>query len=328
MYQSKILGTGSYLPEKTITNFDLEKMVETSNEWILERTGIKERHIAAEDEAASDIGMVAAKRALEAAKLTAQDIDAIVFATVSADQLMPTAANMLQYKLGCRPIMSFDLSAACSGFVYALTVADSFIKTGLYKTVLVVAAEVLHHNVDYTDRETCILFGDGAGSVVLGRNEEPQSSRILSSHHYSDGDLGDLLIVPGGGSKIPMTHEAVDLKLNKIKMKGREIFKHAVRTLTRCSQEALQSNNLTIEQLDWFVPHQANIRIIEAVAKHFGIPNDKVIVNIENMGNTSSATIPVVFDQAVRDGRIKRGQTVLFSAFGGGITSGSVIFKY
>lgn len=328
MYRTRISGTGSYLPEKLLTNTDLEKMVDTNDAWIVERTGIRHRHIAAPHEATSDLALVAAQRALEAAGLTAQDLDLIILCTVSPDQVMPSAACMLQKKLGARQIMSFDLSAACSGFVYGLAVADQFVKTGMYKHVLVVGSEVLHRYVNYKDRETCILFGDGAGAAIASRAEPGDENGILSSHLHADGNLGDLFVLPAGGSAMPFTQDVLDQELQYVKMKGREIFKNAVRAMTLCCQEALDANKLTVEQIDWLIPHQANIRILESVAHYFGIPNEKVVITVGETGNTSAATVPIALDIAVRDGRIKRGQNVLLTAFGAGLTSGSIMMRY
>ena len=328
MYTSRILGTGAYLPEKILTNEDLEKMVETSNEWILERTGILERHIAGKGEVTTDLAAKATQSALTAAGLQASDIDVIIFATVTPDQVMPSAACVLQSKLGAKPGMAFDLAAACSGFLYGMQIADQFIKSALYKTVLVVGAETLSRIINYQDRTTCILFGDGAGACLIGRAEAGSNSEILGTAMDADGSLGDLLILPGGGSNIPATHESVDLGQHFVQMKGKEIFKNAVRAMASRCDEALKSSGVTKEQIDWFVPHQANTRIIDSVGQYLGIPSEKVITNLSRTGNTSSASIPLAFDEAVRDGRVKRGQTVLFGAFGGGLTSGAVVFKF
>lgn len=327
-YQTRISGTGSYLPEKILTNADLEKMVETNDAWIVERTGIRHRHIAAEGQFTSDIGLIAAKRALEAAGLTAHDIDMIIFCTVSGDQPTPSTACVLQHKLGARNVMAFDLNAACSGFVYGLGIADQFIRTGLYRHILVVGAEVLHPFVNYKDRETCILFGDGAGAVIASRAEANEPSKIYSMHMRADGSLGELFMLKAGGSAIPMSKDAIDKGLNYLAMRGREIFKHAVRTMSDVCQQALDVNGMSMDQIQWLIPHQANLRIIDAVGKHFGIPPECVIVNVHETGNTSAATVPVAFDEAVRDGRIKRGDNVLLTAFGSGLTSGSLLLKF
>jgi 3-oxoacyl-[acyl-carrier-protein] synthase-3 len=327
-YRTRISGTGHYLPEKLLTNADLEKLVDTNDAWIVERTGIRHRHIAAPEQATSDLALIAAQRALEAAQLTAQDLDMIIFCTVSPDQVMPSAACVLQKKLGARQIMAFDLSAACSGFVYGLAVADQFIRTGLYKHVLVIGAEILHRFVNYKDRETCILFGDGAGAAIASRADSNSASNIMSVHLHADGGLGDLFVLPAGGSAIPFSQAVLEQELQYVRMKGREIFKNAVRTMAQCCNEALAANNMTIDQVDWLIPHQANIRILQAVGEYFGIAPEKVIINVDDTGNTSAATVPIAFDQAIRDGRIQRGQHVLLAAFGAGLTSGSIMLKF
>lgn len=327
-YRTKILGTGSYLPEKRLSNEDLEKMVDTSDEWIRERTGIRYRRIASEDQATSDLALIAAQKALDVAELTAKDIDAIIVATASPDHVMPNTACLLQQKLGARDVMALDISAACSGFVYGLAIVDQFIRTGPYKNILLVGAEVLHRFVNYKDRDTCILFGDGAGAVVATRAEPDDSSQIFSHHLHADGYISDLFTLPAGGSKIPFSQEVLDNNMQFVRMKGREIFKNAVRTMSQCCAEALEFNEMHPDQIDWVIPHQANSRIVEAVAKHFGIPMDKVVLEIEDMGNTSAATVPYAFDRAIQDGRIQRGQNVLMTVFGAGITSGSLLMRY
>lgn len=327
-FKSRIAGTGSYLPPRVLTNSDLEKMVETNDAWIVERTGIRQRHIADPGVVTTDLALEAAKRALSAAGLEATDLDLIIFATVSPDQIMPSAACVLQRKLGARQIMAFDLSAACSGFVYALTVADQFIKAGQVKHALVIGGEVLHRYVNYKDRETCILFGDAAGACVLSRSEPAENAEILSLTMHADGSLGELFVLPAGGSAMPLTQEVLDGGHQFVRMKGREIFKHAVRTMVQGCHDVLDAAGVESKDVDWLVPHQANLRILEAVAKYFDFPLEKVIVNVGKTGNTSAATIPVAFDEAVRDGRIRRGQLVLFTAFGAGLTSGSVLLRY
>lgn len=329
MYNSKISATGSYLPLKKLTNQDIEKMVDTTSEWIVDRTGIEERSVAAESETTSDLCVNAAKVALQRANLTPNDIDMIIVGTVSGDQVMPSTACMVQAKLGCRHIFAFDLSAACSGFVYSLSIADQFIKTGMYKHILVIGAEILTRLVNYKDRNTSILFGDGAGCVILSRAEEGSDSKIYSTHLFADGQLGHLLELKGNARPNQLfSDKVIEQEFSYINMNGKEIFKNAVRTLTSCAQLALDTNHMSLEQVDWFVPHQANWRITEAVAKHFKIPHEKVISTINYTGNTSAASIPIAFDHAVTDGRIKRGQHVLFSAFGAGLTSGSALLKF
>ncbi|MEK2688750.1 beta-ketoacyl-ACP synthase III [Bdellovibrio sp. GT3] len=328
MYRSRVAGIGSYLPEKILSNFDLEKMVETSNQWIVERTGIERRHIAAEGEGTSDLCLRAAQKAIADANLTAQDIDMIIVGTVTGDRQMPSTACYVQSKLGCRNIVAFDLNAACSGFLYSVSIADQFIRTGMYKNVLVLGAEVLSRFVNFKDRETCILFGDGAGAWVLQRAEEGDKNVIASSHLHADGDLAELLTLPGGGSLMPQSQYVLDNNLHYVSMKGREIFKNAVRTMALCCKEALEANNMSADDVDWIVPHQANKRIVEAVADQFKFPMERVILYLHETGNTSSASIPLAFDWAVQNGKIKRGQTILLTAFGAGLTSGSVLLRY
>ncbi|WP_374033103.1 beta-ketoacyl-ACP synthase III [Bdellovibrio bacteriovorus] len=328
MYRSRVSGIGSYLPEKILSNTDLEKMVETNDQWIVERTGIERRHIASEDQATSDLCVIAAKRALEDANLKVEDIDMILVGTVTGDHQMPSTACFVQAKLGAKNIMAVDLNAACSGFLYGVSIADQFIRTGMYKNILVIGAEVLSRYMNYKDRETCILFGDGAGAWVVSRAAEGETNVIESSHLRADGTLADLLILPAGGSKIPQSHEAIDKGLNFMTMKGRDIFKNAVRTMASCCQEALEHNKVAPEQVDWIVPHQANKRIIEAVADQFKFPMERVIVYLQETGNTSAASIPLAFDWAVKNGKIKRGQTILLTAFGAGLTSGSILLRY
>ncbi|MES2768123.1 MAG: beta-ketoacyl-ACP synthase III [Bdellovibrionota bacterium] len=329
MYNSKILSTGSYLPLKKLTNKDIEKMVDTTAEWIVERTGIEERSVASESEVTSDLCVNAARVALQRANLKPEDIDMIIVATVSGDQVMPSTACMVQAKLGCRHIFAFDLSAACSGFVYSLSIADQFIKTGMYKNVLVIGAEILTRLVDYKDRNTSILFGDGAGCVIISRADENSDSKIYSTHLFADGQLGHLLELKGNHKPTqPFSDKVVEYEFQYINMKGKEIFKNAVRTLVDCAQMALDQNNMPLEKVDWFIPHQANMRITESVAKHFKIPTEKVVSTIHFTGNTSAASIPIAFDHAVTDGRIKRGQHILLSAFGAGLTSGSALLKF
>lgn len=328
LYRSRIAGIGSYLPEKILSNFDLEKLVDTNDQWIVERTGIERRHIAGENQATSDLCVEAAKNALVDANLTIEDIDMILVGTVTGDHQMPSTAAFVQAKLGAKNIMAVDLNAACSGFLYGVTIADQFIRTGMYKNVLVIGAEVLSRYMNYKDRETCILFGDGAGAWVVSRTEGTDNNVILSSHLHADGNLADLLILPAGGSKIPQTHETLEQGLNFMTMKGREIFKNAVRTMALCCQEALQANEIGPDVVDWIIPHQANKRIIEAVADQFKFPMDKVIVYLQETGNTSAASIPLAFDWAVKTGKVKRGQTILLTAFGAGLTSGSILMRY
>jgi 3-oxoacyl-[acyl-carrier-protein] synthase-3 len=327
-FRSRLAGTGSYLPEKRLSNDDLAKLVDTNDQWIHERTGIRTRRLAEDGEFTSDLALKAARKALEEAKLTPKDLDMILVATVSPDQPMPNTACILQHKLGARDCMAVDISAACTGFVYGFSIADQFIRCGTYKNILVVGAEVLHRYVNYKDRETCILFGDAAGAAIISRAKDDEDSKVHSFHLHADGAISDLFVLPAGGSAIPFSQRVLDEELQYVRMKGREIFKHAVRTMSQSCDEALAANNMGPEDVSWIIPHQANLRIIEAVAKHFGAPMDKVIVEIEDMGNTSAATVIVALDRAIRDGRIQRGQNVLLTAFGAGITSGSLLMRY
>ncbi len=326
MIRTKVLGTGSFAPEKVLTNHDLERMVDTSNEWIIERTGIEERHIADKSVASSDLAVEAARRALEAASLKPEDIDLILVATVTPDMLFPATACTVQTKLGAKRAVAFDISAACSGFVFSLASADAFIRCGMYKKVLVIGAETLSKITDWTDRNTCVLFGDGAGAVVLGPEEN--GSGILSTHLHTDGSMGDLLYMPGGGSQYPASNWSIESRLHFIKMKGNETFKIAVRALEEVVMEALEYNGFSASDVDMLVPHQANLRIIQATAKRLNLPMEKVVVTINKYGNTSAASVPMALDEAVRDGRIKPGDTVLLEAFGGGLSWAAALIKW
>ena len=318
MSYARILGTGSYLPEKIISNTDLEKTVDTSDQWIQERTGIKKRHIAAENETTCDLAEKAARNAMEAANLTAKDIDMVIVATTTPDRVFPSTACLLQQRLGISGGAAFDIQAVCTGFVYAMGVAEKFILTNSAKNILIVGAETLSRIVDWTDRSTCILFGDGAGAVVLGASKE---QGILSTHLHADGAYENLLTVPAGVS------EGYDNPAF-IEMKGNEVFKMAVNTLGRIVDETLAANNMEKSDVDWLIPHQANIRIINATAKKLKMSSDNVVMTVAEHGNTSAASVPLALDTAVRDGRIKRGEVLLLEAFGGGFTWGSVLIKY
>ena len=319
---SRITGTGSFLPPKIMTNYDLESMVDTTHEWIVERSGIHQRHIA-ENETVSEMGEHACRLALEMAGKTANDVDLILFATTTADLVFPSSASILQEKLGnTNGATAFDVQAVCTGFVYALGVADKFIKSGTHKCALVVGAEAMSRIIDWTDRGTCILFADGAGAVVLEADEEPG---IISTHLHSDGRYKKLLYVNGG---ISDEREAYLKGEAYLQMAGNEVFRQAVNTLGRIADETLEANNMQKSDLDWLVPHQANIRIIKATAKKLKMSMDQVVVTVDKHGNTSSASIPLALDEAVRDGRIQRGQTILLEGFGGGFTWGSALIKY
>jgi 3-oxoacyl-[acyl-carrier-protein] synthase-3 len=324
--RSRITGTGFYVPEKVLNNFDLEKMVDTSDKWITERTGIKERRIASESEATSDLSLKASKRALESAGVKPRELDMIIVATVSGDMPMPSTASFLQGRLGARKAAAFDLNAACSGFIYGLSVADSFIKSGQFKKILLVGAEVLSRITDWQDRTTCILFGDAAGAVVLEPTEKDRG--IISTHLYSDGRFWELLYIPGGGSRTPASRESIKKRQHYIKMKGNETFKIAVRTLEKLAIETLKANKIKPSDLSLLIPHQANLRIIQAIAQRLNLPMERIFVNIDKYGNTSSASIPIALDEALRSGRIRDGDYILLEAFGGGFTFGSALIKW
>lgn len=326
MIHARITGTGSYAPKKIITNHDLEKLVDTSDEWITERTGIKERRIAEKNETTSDLAYEASAKALKAARLAAQDVDLILAATTTPDMIMPSLGCMLQEKLGAKKAAAFDIYAACSGFIYGLSVADAFIKSETYRNILLVGAESLSRFVDWEDRTTCVLFGDGAGAVVIQRHAGKRG--VLSTHLHSDGSLGGLLNVPAGGALHPATHDTVRRRMHFIKMKGNETFKVAVRALEDAVQEALDHNKIKPEEIDFLVPHQANLRIIQAMAQRLDMPMEKVVLTIHKYGNTSAASIPMALDEAVRDGRIKENQLLLFEAFGGGLTWASALVRW
>ncbi len=316
---------GEYLPKKVLTNADLEKMVDTSDEWITTRTGIKERRLAAKTEAASDLAIKAARNALEDAKLKPADIDLIIVATITPDMAFPSVACFLQNALGASNAVCFDISAACSGFVYALTIAQQFIARGTYKNALVIGTEVLSSITDWKDRNTCVLFGDGAGAAVLA---EVKSGGILSTYLGSDGSKADLLMVPGGGSRNPASHETLDKRLHYIKMQGNELFKFAVVLMTEAAQTALKMANLECKDIDLVIPHQANIRIILAMAKKLGLPEEKIYLNIEKYGNMSSASTVTALCEAVKEGRVKKGDIVLLDAFGAGLVWGACVIKW
>jgi 3-oxoacyl-[acyl-carrier-protein] synthase-3 len=326
MIHARITGTGSYAPKKIITNQDLEKLVDTSDEWITERTGIKERRIAEKGQSTSDLAYEAAHKALKAAKLPAQELDLILVATTTPDMIMPNLGCMVQEKLGAKNAAAFDIYAACSGFIYGLSVANAFIKSEIYRNILLIGAESLSRFVDWEDRTTCVLFGDGAGAVVLQRHAGKRG--VLSTHLHSDGSLGNLLNIPAGGALHPATHDTVRKRMHFIKMKGNETFKAAVRALENAVQEALEYNKVKPEEIDFLVPHQANLRIIQAMAQRLNMPMEKVVLTVHKYGNTSAASIPMALDEAVRDGRIKENHLLLFEAFGGGLTWASALVRW
>jgi 3-oxoacyl-[acyl-carrier-protein] synthase-3 len=326
MNAAGILGTGTALPEKIITNHDLEKMVETSDQWITERTGIRERRQAAPEETTSTLSVQASRRALEMAGLTPQDLDLIICSTISPDMPLPSTASFIQHELGAPDCCAFDLAAACSGFLFGMTVAEQFIKTGKARHVLVIGAELLSRYIDYQDRATCVIFGDGVAAGVLGAVESP--SGILAAEMHTNGTFADHLFIPAGGTAKPASCETVQARDHFIKMRGNELFKVAVRSLEEVSRRVMQQANVCAEQLALFIPHQANQRITDAVQQRLGLPPEKVYTNISRVGNTSSASIPICLDECVRSGRIKKGDLVLMSAFGAGVTWGAVLMRW
>lgn len=322
MSYARIVGTGSALPDRVLTNADLERMVNTSDEWIRSRTGIESRHIASEGETTTDLAETAARRALEAAGVKAEELDMIIVGTTTPDQIFPNVGTMVQHRIGANGCAAVSCEAACAGFIYALGIGEKFIRVGEAERVLVIGAETLSRMTDWTDRTTCVLFGDGAGAVVLAPDEE---HGVLRTQLYADGKYSDLLYFPSGVSK-----GFNDLKSGKdfVRMHGNEVFRVAVREFIKASKNILAATGLSADDLDWFIPHQANLRIVEAVAKRVGIPMEKIVVTIQEHGNTSAASVPLALDVAVRDGRVKPGQTLLFEAFGGGFTWGSALARF
>lgn len=316
---SKITGTGSYLPEKILTNRDLEDLVDTSDEWIRSRTGITQRHIAAEGQLASDLALNASLKAIEAANIEANDIDLIILATTTPDMIFPSTACILQEKLGIKDCPAFDVQAVCSGFVYALATADMFIRAGKCRHALIVGTEIYSNIVDWNDRTTCVLFGDGAGAVILSKADQPG---ILSSHLHANGSYSKVLSVPGNISRGEVQGNPY------VSMEGNTVFKFAVKVLEEVAREAIAENNLQTTDIDWLIPHQANIRIIKSTAKKLGMPMDKVVVTVDKHGNTSAASIPLALDIAVRDGRVKSDQLILLEGVGGGFTWGAVLLRW
>jgi 3-oxoacyl-[acyl-carrier-protein] synthase III len=331
LFKTKILGTGSYLPEKILTNNDIAKRVDTSHDWIVERTGITERRIAdlSKDESPSGMAKIATERALEMANLTANDIDLILFSSTIPDQPFPNAACMLQHKLGITNYCgAIDLNAACTGWLYTLPMADAMIKSGMYKHILCVGSEATSSFNNWDDRNTCILFGDGCGVAILGRAGETEESEFRSSTLFADASKKDHLTLLAGGACKRISKEIIDNGEQYITMNGQEVFKAAVKTMASLSEKVVLEAELTLDKIDWFVPHQANLRIIEAVGTRLNFPPAKTVVNVQKYANTSSATVPIALDEAVRDGRIKRGDNVLLAAFGAGMTAGAVLLKF
>ena len=322
---STILGTGSYVPNRVLTNAHLESMVETSDAWITERTGIRERRLVESGQACSDLALEAAHRALTAANVNASDLDLILLATCTGDNPLPSTACLLQSRLGATRAAACDISAACCGFVYALSIADAYVRTGM-KYVLVIGSEVMSAITDWTDRNTCVLFGDGAGAVVLGPGS--QDVGILSTHLHANGRLSEMIQVPGGGSKAPGSKEILDNKQCFIKMKGNETFKIAVKSMEEAAHEAATANGVTMREIDVFIPHQANMRILKAVSQRLGLPQEKLMINLDKFGNTSAASIPLALDEAVISQRIKKGDLVLLAAFGAGLTWASALVRW
>jgi 3-oxoacyl-[acyl-carrier-protein] synthase-3 len=330
--RSRILGTGHYLPDVVRTNFDLEKMVETSDEWIRDRTGIRERRIAPDGMAASDMAKIAAERALGAAGLLPEDLDMIIVGTVTGDMPMPATAVFLQQKLGAPTCPAFDISAACAGFVFGLSIADQFVRSAAMNNVLVVGVELLSRVLNWKDRTTCVLFGDGAGAAVIGpsgglRGDDGKPRGILSTRLHTDSSLAHSLKIPGGGTLSPMTHELLEQQKNKVVMRGQDIFKVAVKNLYSASKNAVDAAGMTPDEVDWICPHQANIRIIDQAVQRLHVKREKVLGNIERVGNTSSASIPILLDESVRSGKVKPGHTVLMCALGAGISWGSALVR-
>ena len=316
---SSIIGTGSYLPEKILTNSDLEKLVDTSDEWIYSRTGIRQRHVAADQETTSDLALAASRRAIDAAGLAPQDIDLIIVATTTADMVFPSTACILQAKLGIRGCPAFDMQAVCSGFVYALSTADQLMKSGQYRSALVVGAEVYSRILDWKDRATCVLFGDGAGAVVLTRSDKPG---VLASRLHADGNYAHILSVPGSVSRGEISGRPL------LQMEGNAVFKLAVKVLNDVAEETLAAAGMQKSEVDWLVPHQANIRIIQSTAKKLGLGMERVVATVERHANTSAASVPLALDEAVRDGRIREGHNVLLEGVGGGFTWGAVLVRW
>jgi len=321
-----VLGTGSALPEKVITNADLEKLVETSDQWITDRTGIRERRQAAPHETTSTLSVQASRRALEKAGIKATDLDLIICSTISPDMPLPSTASLIQRELGAHGCCAFDLAAACSGFLFGMTVAEQFIRTGASKYVLVIGAELLSRYLDYSDRATCVIFGDGVAAAVFGAVEPP--SGILAHELHTEGQYADHLFIPAGGTALPASCQTVEQGSHFIKMRGNELFKVVVRSLEDVSRQVLKRSGLTTDDIDIFIPHQANQRITEAVRERLGLSSDKVYSNISRIGNTSSASIPICLDECVTNGRLKKGDLVLMSAFGAGVTWGAVLMRW
>lgn len=323
-----IKGTGSCVPERVVPNSYFEKIVDTSDEWITTRTGIKERRMIEKGQAMSDLATLASASALQMADISPEELDLIVIGTSTADMLSPSTGCLVQHRLGAKKAVAFDVNAACPGFIYGLAVAQKFMQDGTYQKALVVGGEIVSNRLDFKDRSTCVLFGDGAGAVILGHGNGLDDGEILATDIESDGDLWRLIHVPGGGSRLPASHEMIDAGLQYVKMQGNEVFKHAVRTMVDSAKKIMSQQGITSDEIDWFIPHQANIRIMDVVAERLGIPSEKVIVTVHKYGNTSAASIPVALDEAVREGKIRKGDLVLANSFGAGLTWGATLFRF
>ncbi len=324
--RTKILGTGSYLPEKVLTNFDLEKIVDTTDEWITKRSGIKERHIASDKEATSDLGIIAAQRAIENSGIDKNDIDMIIFGTITPDRLFPSTAIYVQKALGLVGIPAFDLSAACPGYIYAMTIADSMIKSGLAKCILILGGDTLSKITDWTDRGSCVLFGDGVGASIMAQSSD--ESGIISLTIGGDGNMEKLLVQPAGGSRMPATKETVEKNLHTIQMEGNEVYKNAVNALTESANRALEMAGITIDEIKYFIPHQANIRIMKTTAKYIKIPVEKVYINIDRVANTSAGSIPIAMDEMNRNGLLEKDDLILIASFGAGFVWGAGVIRW
>jgi 3-oxoacyl-[acyl-carrier-protein] synthase-3 len=323
-----IMGTGSELPERVIPNSYFEKIVDTSDEWIVTRTGIQTRRMIKPGQALSDLATPASEKALEMAGILPEELDMIIVGTTSSDMATPSAGCIIQHRLGAKKAVAFDINAACPGFIYGLAIAQKFMQDGSCRYALVVGGEIVSNRIDYKDRATCVLFGDGAGAVVLGHSSKNGDGEILNVSIRSDGDLWSLIHLPGGGSLNPPSQKMLDEGLHHLKMQGNEVFKYAVRTMVESSRSAMESEGITSEEIDWFIPHQANIRIMDTVAERLRIPKEKVIVTVHKYGNTSAGTIPTALDEGVRSGKIRRGDLILTSSFGAGLAWGAALFRY